>query len=60
MSERKIFIEAIERSDPAERSAYLDGACHGNSSLRQRIERLLRSYEGASEFLESPPRRSLP
>ena len=34
MSERSIFIEALEKDDPTERAAYLDQACAGDELLR--------------------------
>src|SRR5262249_33851773 len=43
MSERAIFIEALEKDDPAKRAAFLDQACAGDRPLRQRIERLLKA-----------------
>jgi WD40 repeat protein len=47
-----LFAEALERSDPADRSAYLDGACKGDAALRRRVEALLAAHEGAGRFLE--------
>ena len=41
MQEQSIFIEAVEKHDPAERAAFLDLACAGDRALRQRIEKLL-------------------
>jgi hypothetical protein len=55
MNERSIFIEALDREDSVERRAYLDGACSGDEALRERIEKLLRSYDSAKTFLENPP-----
>jgi len=55
MNERTIFVEALERGSPAERAAYLEQACGGNATLRARLERLLKSHEGAGGFLEQPP-----
>src|SRR5262245_21580301 len=55
MSERAIFIAALEKDDPAERAAFLDQACAGDQPLRQRIERLLRAHEPADSFLEHRP-----
>ena len=55
MSERAIFITALEKDDPAERAAYLDQACADDRSLRQRIERLLKAHEPADSFLEHRP-----
>jgi hypothetical protein len=47
-----IFAEALERTDPAARAAYLDAACEGDSALRQRVEALLAAHDGAGRFLE--------
>ena len=41
MSERDIFTAAREMTDPAARSAYLDGSCGGDAGLRARVEALL-------------------
>ena len=53
MSERSIFLNALDREDPAERAAYLDAACAGRPELRRRIERLLQAQVEES-FLEVP------
>src|SRR5262245_21293474 len=54
MSERDIFIAALQEEDPAQRRAYLDGACAGQPELRRQVENLLRLHEGAGSFLEEP------
>jgi WD40 repeat protein/tRNA A-37 threonylcarbamoyl transferase component Bud32 len=54
MSERTIFLNALEREDPAARDAYLDAACAGQPALRRRVEELLRSHEEAGTFLDVP------
>src|SRR2546425_4034626 len=54
MTERDIFIAALQKEDPAERRAYLDEACVGQPELRQQVEHLLRLHEGAGSFLEKP------
>src|SRR5262245_66346062 len=54
MSERTVFLGALDREDPAERAAYLDAACAGDPALRQRVEQLLRSHEQAEGFLAVP------
>ncbi len=54
MSERSIFLNALDRDDPAERAAYLDTACAGRPELRRRIERLLHAHQVAGSFLEVP------
>src|SRR5262245_13186679 len=52
MTEETIFAAALEKKDPAERAAYLDGACADDPALRQRVEALLKSHEEAAGFLE--------
>src|SRR5262249_45731462 len=54
MSERDIFIAALQKEDPAERWAYLEEACAGQPEVRQQVENLLRLHEGAGSFLEQP------
>ena len=54
MSERDLFIAALERDDPAERDAYLAQACGSDVDLLQRVERLLRLHQEAGSFLEQP------
>src|SRR5262249_36681416 len=55
MRERDIFIEALQKADPAERSAYLDAACAGDHHLRQCVLKLLAEHEkNESFFLDAP------
>jgi serine/threonine protein kinase/Tfp pilus assembly protein PilF len=54
MSERSIFLAALEVSDPVQRSAYLDAACGTDAVLRRQVEGLLASHEAAGSFLEPP------
>jgi WD40 repeat protein/tRNA A-37 threonylcarbamoyl transferase component Bud32 len=54
MSERTIFIGALERQAPADRLAYLAEACGTDAALRARVEALLRENEELGSFLESP------
>ena len=49
--EKEIFEAALELTSPAERAAYLKGACGNDPALRQRIEALLAAHEGQSKFL---------
>jgi WD40 repeat protein len=51
MNERSLFLEALEKEDAAQRSAFLDGACAGDGGLRQRVEALLKSHFEAGNFL---------
>jgi WD40 repeat protein/serine/threonine protein kinase len=54
MTERSVFLEALEYTDPAARAAYLERACAGRPAFRQRVEELLRSHEEAGTFLDVP------
>jgi WD40 repeat protein/tRNA A-37 threonylcarbamoyl transferase component Bud32 len=54
MTERQVFLDALDRKDPDERTAYLDAACAGRPELRRRVEELLRSHYEADTFLEVP------
>jgi serine/threonine protein kinase/Flp pilus assembly protein TadD len=54
MSEESIFTAALAKGDPAERAAFLDGACGGDADLRRRVEELLRVHGDAGPFLERP------
>jgi hypothetical protein len=54
MTERELFVAALEREDPAERATFLDQACGADASLRQRVDALLRSHEGAADFMDVP------
>jgi serine/threonine protein kinase/WD40 repeat protein len=49
-----IFTAALARTAPAERAAYLDGACTGDPELRRRVEALLAAHEEAGSFLQRP------
>jgi serine/threonine protein kinase len=54
MTEREIFIAALQRQGPAERQAYLEEACARLPDLRRQVEHLLRLHESAGSFLEKP------
>jgi eukaryotic-like serine/threonine-protein kinase len=54
MTERSIFLEALEKETPEERAAFLDTACGSDAALRRQVEALLREYAGAGDFLEVP------
>src|SRR5437016_4509881 len=58
MTERDIFIAALQKEDPGQRHAYLDEACALQPEVRQQVEKLLRLYEGAGSFLEKPAAES--
>ncbi len=50
----EIFIAALEKGSPQERTAYLDSACQGDPDLRRHVERLLEAHPKAGGFLEPP------
>src|SRR5437016_286399 len=54
MTERDVFVAALQKEDPAQRRAYLDAACARQPELRRPVEHLLRLHEGAGSFLEKP------
>jgi eukaryotic-like serine/threonine-protein kinase len=53
--EQAVFAEALQRTTPEARAAYLDAACGTDTALRRRVEVLLRAAENAGDFLEDPP-----
>src|SRR5262245_15558368 len=50
---KEIFEGALERQGD-ERAAFLNRACDGEAEVREEVESLLRSYEVAGSFMESP------
>jgi serine/threonine protein kinase/WD40 repeat protein len=54
MTERTIFLEALDIADPAQRQAYLDRACAGDAALRRQVEALLAAHERSGSFLDVP------
>src|SRR5262249_34868553 len=54
MTEREIFLDALEREDPAACAAYLDAACAGRPALRRRVEEMLRYHRENPRFLNVP------
>jgi hypothetical protein len=54
MSERDIFIAALQQPAPEQRQAFLEAACYGQPELRRQVELLLRLHEGAGSFLDRP------
>jgi serine/threonine protein kinase len=57
MNEESIFVAALEKFSPAERAAYVVGACAGDAILRRRVESLLRAHEKSGDLLDSPSHR---
>ena len=54
MNDRDIFHAALEITDPAERTAYLERACAGDAALIERFEGLLGLQPQLGSFLEAP------
>jgi hypothetical protein len=54
MSERELFLVALQIADPEERSSWLDRACGGDAVLRQRIDVLLQALDRAGSLLDNP------
>ncbi len=55
MNELDLLTEALGRTDPAERAAYLDQACTGNPDLRRRLEEVLAGHARRGSRLDRPP-----
>jgi WD40 repeat protein/serine/threonine protein kinase len=55
MRERDLFIELLQKTDPADRIAYLDAACAGDDILRGRVLELLAQHEKNESFLLDAP-----
>jgi WD40 repeat protein len=54
LSERSIFLAAIDRESPAERAAYLDQACGGDPRLRTAVEALLAAHDRLGRLWSAP------
>lgn len=50
-----LFLQALEKKTPAERTQFLDEMCGDNIEQRRRVEALLLAYEDAGSFLEKSP-----
>src|SRR5262249_46840851 len=55
LDEKAIFNVAREIASADARAEYLRHACGTDSSLLERVQVLLRAYEGQASFLESSP-----
>ncbi|HSQ56054.1 MAG TPA: protein kinase, partial [Gemmata sp.] len=54
MNEESLFARAVAIGDAAERVAFLDRECAGNSELRREMEELLSAHAAAGGFLHRP------
>ncbi len=53
-SEKEIFFETLDKSTPAERAAFLDGACGTNPVQRAKVEALLADHFQQDAFMKEP------
>ncbi len=51
---KALFQSAIERHDPAERRAFLDGEIGNDAELRARLDALLAAHDGPQGLLDRP------
>jgi len=51
---KAIFYEALQRTEPCARDAYLVDACRGNATLRAEVESLLGFHDRIGDLLPSP------
>src|SRR5262245_14593307 len=54
MSERTLFIQALEITDPVQREKLLDHECARDPAMRGRIEKLLAAHAAAGGILDVP------
>ena len=54
MTEREIFLEALEMATPEARAAYLQAACAGDVTLRRKVEELLKEHFSNDSLLAGP------
>src|SRR5262245_4512657 len=52
--EKAIFLAALEQATPAERQAYLQGACGDDPALLKRLRVLLSVHEQSQGLLDAP------
>jgi hypothetical protein len=55
MREETIFVSALEKTNPAQRAAFLDEACGGDEALRLRVELLLEADDRTAGIVERGP-----
>jgi len=52
MTEREIFLEALEMATPDARAAYLQGACGRDATLRRKVDELLKEHFSSDSLLD--------
>ena len=54
MTEREIFLEAVEMTTPEARAAYLQGVCGRDATLRRKVDDLLKEHFSNDSLLAAP------
>jgi serine/threonine protein kinase/Flp pilus assembly protein TadD len=54
MTERDLFLQALDIKDPAQRVAFLEQAYRDQPALRPLVDQLLKAHEQAGAFLDQP------
>ena len=54
MTEREIFLEALEMPTPESRAAYLQDACGRDVALRRKVDELLKEHYSNDSLLAGP------
>ena len=54
MTEREIFLEALEMATPEARATYLQGACGQDVTLRRKVDELLKEHFSNDSLLSGP------
>ncbi len=57
---KELFLESLQKEDPADRAAFLREACGSDVVLHRQVEALLRKHDHAGSFLEQPAAASEP
>lgn len=52
-TQEEIFAEAVEKTNPQERAAFLDGACGKSSALRKQVDSLLSAHFDNDSLLQA-------
>jgi hypothetical protein len=55
MTERDLFLAALDIVEPNARRAFLAGRCGADAGLQRRVEELLAAHAKAGDFLARPP-----
>ena len=54
MTEREIFLEALEMATPEARATYLQAACGGDVALLRKVDELLKEHFSNDSLLSGP------